>query len=80
MKPLEKAYIAGIIDGEGTITLVRKHQNENYSPEVSVANTNIGLLNWIKEKVGYGQIMKKPKRLEHHSTAYTWRIKCDKAL
>ncbi len=27
--PTEAAYIAGLIDGEGTITLTRKHRDEN---------------------------------------------------
>ena len=46
----EKAYIAGIIDGEGTVTLVLKHSNETHSPEISVANTDIELLQWLKKK------------------------------
>jgi hypothetical protein len=25
----DAAYIAGLIDGEGTVTLTRKHKNEN---------------------------------------------------
>lgn len=29
MKDWEAAYIAGIIDGEGTITLTRMHRNEH---------------------------------------------------
>ena len=80
MNLADRAYIAGIIDGEGTITLVRKHINENYSPEVSVANTNLNLLNWLKKKTDGGVILKKQKRSERHSDAYTWKLRGNKAL
>ena len=35
------AYIAGLIDGEGTITLTRLHAHENRRLVVSIANTEI---------------------------------------
>jgi len=36
---IDAAYIAGLIDGEGTITLSRKHKNENRQLVVSISNT-----------------------------------------
>lgn len=44
----EKAYVAGIIDGEGSIMLTRFHKNEYPSPCVSISSTDIELLEWIK--------------------------------
>ena len=29
LSEIDAAYIAGLIDGEGTVTLTRKHRNEN---------------------------------------------------
>lgn len=75
-----KAYLAGIIDGEGTVTLARKHRNELHSPEVSVANTNQRLIVWLKNKTGSGTICLKQKRSIKHRTAYTWKIRGDKAI
>lgn len=66
----EKAYIAGIIDGEGTVTLTRRHKNETPSPNVSIANTNIKMLEWIRERIGNGIIVKRSKRKTHHSNSY----------
>lgn len=40
----EKAYIAGIIDGEGSIMLTRFHKNQYHSPCVSISSTDIELL------------------------------------
>lgn len=76
----EKAYLAGIIDGEGTITLSRAHANEMPAPKVSVANNDLGLLKWIKEKTGTGVIIKRGKRLLHHKSQYVIDISDNSAL
>lgn len=44
----QKAYIAGIIDGEGSIMLFRFHNNQFPSPCISISSTTIELLKWIK--------------------------------
>ncbi len=38
MTEIEKAYIAGIIDGEGSIILQRFHTNQYPAPCVSIAS------------------------------------------
>jgi hypothetical protein len=79
LKKAEKAYLAGIIDGEGTVTLTRHHRNETPTPSVSVANNNLELLKWIKCLVG-GMIVSKKKRKAHHNDSYAWTIRQDKAI
>jgi hypothetical protein len=76
----EKAYVAGIIDGEGTVTLTRRHKNETPSPNVSIANTNIEMLKWIREKIGCGIIVKRSKRKTNHSTSYVLTLSDYNAL
>lgn len=44
MTETEKAYIAGIIDDEGSIMLQRIHKNEHPYPCVSIASTTLELL------------------------------------
>jgi hypothetical protein len=39
MPPTIAAYVAGLVDGEGTITLTRLHAGENRRLVVSIANT-----------------------------------------
>lgn len=56
MTEIEKAYIAGIIYGEGSIMLQRFHKNQFPTPYVSVASTTIELLNWLKNTIGKGSI------------------------
>ena len=44
MSPEEIAYIAGIVDGEGSIMLLRFHKNQHPSPCVTIASTSYELL------------------------------------
>jgi hypothetical protein len=59
MTEIEKAYIAGIIDGERSIMLQRFHRNQYPAPCVSIASNTIELLTWLKHTIGYGVIIKK---------------------
>jgi len=76
----EKAYIAGIIDGEGTVTLSRAHVEELPAPKVSVANNSLELLKWIRGKVGTGVIVKRSRREPHHKDQYVLDISNNWAL
>ncbi len=79
MEEVEKAYLAGIVDGEGTVTLTRHRKEETPGPRVAVANNNLRLLEWIKSRVG-GVIVSKKKRKPHHSDSYAWYAQQDRAL
>lgn len=79
MDEVVKAYLAGIVDGEGTVTLMKHHKNETHIPFVGIANNNLKLLQWIKSTVG-GNICSKKKRLPHHNNSYVLNIRQDRAL
>lgn len=77
----EMAYIAGIIDGEGSIMLLKFHNNQFPSPCVSVASTSLELLEWIKSKVGYGTIKaKKNYKPSIHENSFTYTIRYNNAI
>lgn len=77
----EKAYIAGIIDGEGSIMLIKNHNNQFPSPCISISSSTIELLEWIKQKTGIGKIKgKKNYNLEKHKNSYTYIVKYDEAI
>ncbi len=63
----EAAYIAGIVDGEGTVSLVRHHGTENRRAVVSVANTEHDLLAYLKATIGAGRITRKRVAKDHHT-------------
>ena len=79
MDEVEKAYIAGIIDGEGTVTLMKHHRNETPVPFIGIANNHLKLLIWLKARIG-GNICSKKKRFTHHSDSYVLNIRHDRAL
>jgi len=83
VKPLsapEAAYIAGLIDGEGTITLTRKHRNENRQLAVTISNTEKGLLDYVLKAIGAGKITGKRTTREHHTPSFTYAIYNRQAL
>lgn len=64
IKPTELAYLAGIIDGEGVISIhahtKRRHskgrENEPYrilQPVVQIYNTDLNLINWLHDRIGF---------------------------
>jgi len=60
---INAAYIAGIIDGEGTITLTSKHKYANRQLAITISNTEIPLLECIIETIEAGKIThKKPTK------------------
>jgi hypothetical protein len=76
----EAAYLAGIIDGEGTITLTRKHRGENRRPVVSISSTEFPLLLHVRSVVGAGRITSKVRAKEHHSPSFAYIISSRQAL
>ncbi len=74
------AYIAGLIDGEGTITLTRLHTNENRRLVISIANTELALLKFVIDQVGAGKITRKRTSLPQHTPSYCYAITSRQAL
>jgi hypothetical protein len=77
----DKAYIAGIIDGEGSIMLTKFHKNQHPSPCISIASTSIELLDWIKARTGYGNIKsKKNYNTFKHQDSFVYTVKYNDAI
>ena len=77
----EASYIAGIIDAEGSIMLLKFHHNQQPSPCISIASTSLELLEWIKQKSGYGVIKsKKNYKPLKHINSYTYTVRYDDAI
>jgi hypothetical protein len=52
----EKAYLAGIVDGEGSIGIYHRDKDESefkhsYA-DITIMNTSVSLMEWITSKVG----------------------------
>lgn len=64
LKETEKAYIAGLIDGEG-------HIGKDF--RICIANTNHEVLLWLKNKLG-GAITKQKIYKKNHSPSWHWLL------
>ena len=76
----ESAYLAGIIDGEGTVALTRRNRNDQRQLSVTVSNTDRALLEYIMKIIGAGKITNKTMSMSHHSPAFTYHVSNRQAL
>ena len=72
--PSHAAYLAGLIDADGTVTLTRKHRNETRHAAVYISNTDRNLLDFAKNTIGAGKITNKRAVGERHRKSYTFAI------
>jgi hypothetical protein len=72
--PTDAAYIAGLIDGEGTVTLTQEHRNENRRLVVSVSNNELEILTYLRHTIGAGRITNKRTYRSEHSPSYAYKI------
>lgn len=80
----ECGYLAGIIDGEGSILLTRSRALNKYGSAtqyyaaITIVNTNLPMLTWVKERLG-GSIMETGKGAEHYKDVWRWQMQGQRA-
>lgn len=80
LSPCCAAYIAGLVDADGTVSLTRKHINENRHPVVSISNTDRYLLEYIIKGIGAGKITSKRTISNKHRPSFVFAIYNRQAL
>ena len=80
LSPEHAAYLAGLVDGEGTVTLTRLHRHENRRLVVSISNNDASLLNFVEEIVGAGKITTKKIYSNRHARSFTYQVTSRQAL
>jgi hypothetical protein len=80
LPPHAAAYIAGLVDADGTISLARKHANENRHPVVSISNTDRRLLEFVLKQTGSGKITAKKTASAKHTPSFTYAVYNRQAL
>ena len=76
------AYAAGLMDGEGTITMTKRGKsrpNEKRQPAVSITSTSPELLSWMVENFG-GNVRKHKTYSTRHRRHGSWRLNGSKAI
>lgn len=74
------AYIAGLVDADGTVSLARTHAGRNRHPIVSISNTDRALLVCVLDQVGAGKITTKKTVSVRHTLSFTYAIHSREAL
>ena len=72
IKPEEIAYIAGLFDGEGSIYISKG--KKQYFLTVSITNTDLYVLEFIKNLLHIGKISKSPDKTMKHHKVYRLRL------
>lgn len=76
----EAAYIAGLVDGEGSITLTRKHRNENRHLGLTISSTALQLLQFVVDDAGVGKISNKRATRPNNSHSFAYGVYHRQAL
>lgn len=69
----DAAWLAGFLDGEGSIMLITRHQKEGIYLRITYANTHLPTLEHIAQLTGIGSIYAQRKASTVHKTSYAWR-------
>tara|TARA_Y100000361_G_C10896058_1_gene206626 strand:+ start:101 stop:535 length:435 start_codon:yes stop_codon:yes gene_type:complete len=87
----DKAYIAGLFDGEGSIYFAKrpekkkKHKGKGYRVSISqrismeITMTDESVVRWVHEVLGVGTVVRKPRKgLRKDGTKYLmqWKWRC----
>ncbi len=77
LTPMQLGYIAGIIDGEGCIRIRQNGKTGNGCVSLHVANTDLEVLNILKEWTGLGFVYQSRKKKYNSNTCralYAWEL------
>jgi hypothetical protein len=79
----ERAYLAGIVDGEGSIMVQRsmsRSSGNHYFPVIKVANTDRNLIDWLKSNVNDKTAGYRSRLHEGCKDVYHWIIASNEAI
>jgi hypothetical protein len=76
----DAAYIAGLVDGEGTVTLSCRNSYKNRGLVVTISNNELSILEYAQFSIGVGKITKKRHTSDRHNPSYTYCIAYRQAL
>jgi len=85
LKPVDAAYLAGLLDGEGSIMLYLRR--DVVAMRIAITNTHVGVLEWIVSKTEVGKVQnqypERPSELNGREfirkATYNWHCNADAA-
>lgn len=74
------AYTAGLIDGEGSVTLLRSKKSDKFRhPVVSLTSTSRELIDFLTSEFG-GTVKNQKVYKSHHKTSWVWTLRWNSAI
>lgn len=75
----EIGYLAGLLDGEGSILIARQKQGSRlyYSVQLKVFNTHRGVMDWVQSRCGgavYERVQGGVNRQQNRRAMFTWHL------
>ena len=81
MTDLDKGYIAGLIDGEGTISLLKDRAEAKFRyPCIEMSSTTLEMLEKLKEIADGGTISKQKVYNIKYKQSWHYKLRGDKAI
>lgn len=74
-KDTELAYLAGIIDGEGFVSVRQQEERNRLSMQVGMITTDLPMIEWVHSRFG-GKVYHRPPNQKHPNwkPKYEWRM------
>ena len=67
------AYCAGLLDGEGCLTISKRTQKNTFQMRVEIVNTNKEVLEWVKGMFGGSVIVRmRPGKYGNNKESFVW--------
>jgi hypothetical protein len=83
MRKEDAIYLAGLIDGEGCISVMRLYRPNRPTPlfmaRISIALTSKFLINWVKRITKVGSVHRKPTPI-HRKKQWIWMVNSHNAI
>ena len=77
---LEKGYIAGLIDGQGSICLTKEAKEREFKyPNIELTSTTFEIVSYLKDKLG-GTISKRKNTNVNWKTAWKWMLRTNATI
>jgi hypothetical protein len=73
MTATDAAWLAGFIDGEGSIMLALRRATGAVELLLAISNTDRSALETVVQLTGLGAVNERPRQSSRHKTAYFWR-------
>ncbi len=70
----ERAYLAGLFDGEGCVGLYKERQGK-CDVMVTITNTDAAIMQWLVNKTGIGTVCSKAKPRPGWNQGWIWQIR-----